>query len=89
MLDDILLERITLDSRVMVGKPVIRGTRLTVEYILKLLVSGATFTEILDEYPELTDDDIRPCILFATKTMETTTFLPLKGERKHCPTFSS
>jgi len=45
-----LLERITLNPRVMVGKPVIRGTRLTVEYILNLLAHGATEAEILQEY---------------------------------------
>jgi uncharacterized protein (DUF433 family) len=77
MLDDDLLERITLDPHVMVGKPVIRGTRLTVEYILKLLASGATITDILDEYHGLTLDDIRACLLFATKALETTTFMPL------------
>lgn len=45
-----LLERITLNPNVMVGKPVIRGTRLTVEYILGLLAHGATTAEILQEY---------------------------------------
>ncbi|MDZ4719064.1 MAG: DUF433 domain-containing protein [Roseiflexaceae bacterium] len=77
MIDDILLERITLDPRIMVGKPVIRGTRLTVEYILKLLAAGATTMEIRAEYPNLDDDDIRACLLFATKALETTTFMPL------------
>jgi uncharacterized protein (DUF433 family) len=77
MPDDNLLDRITLDSRVMVGKPVIRGTRLTVEYILKLLASGATVADILDEYQGVTSEDIRACLLFATKALETTTFMPL------------
>ncbi len=77
MQDDALLERITLDPRVMVGKPVIRGTRLTVEYMLKLLASGATIADILDEYHGLTPDDIRACLLFATRALETTTFMPL------------
>lgn len=77
MPDDDLLERITLDPHVMVGKPVIRGTRLTVEYTLKLLASGATISDILDEYHGVTPDDIRACLLFATKALETTTFMPL------------
>ncbi|MBP1468701.1 DUF433 domain-containing protein [Candidatus Chloroploca sp. M-50] len=77
MQDDALLERITLDPRVMVGKPVIRGTRLTVEYMLKLLASGATIADILDEYHGLTPDDIRACLLFATRALEATTFMPL------------
>jgi uncharacterized protein (DUF433 family) len=70
MLDNALLERITLDPHVMIGKPVIRGTRLTVEYILKLLASGATIADILDEYQGLTHEDIRACLLFATKSVK-------------------
>ena len=50
MQEEQLLERITLNPQVMVGKPVIRGTRLTVEYILSLLAHGASTDEILDEY---------------------------------------
>ena len=49
MKDEQLLERITVNPKVMVGKPVIRGTRLTVEYILNLLAHGATIEEILRE----------------------------------------
>jgi len=58
-----LLGRITVDPKVMVGKPVIRGTRLTVEYILGLLAHGATVEEILQEYPGLSREDIQACIL--------------------------
>ena len=72
-----LLERITLDPRVMVGKPVIKGTRLTVEYILNILAHGATVAEIIGEYTGLTPDDIRACLLFATKSLESTAFVPL------------
>jgi len=50
----------------MVGKPVIQGTRLTVEFILNLLAHGATAKEILTEYNGLTQDDIQACILFAS-----------------------
>jgi uncharacterized protein (DUF433 family) len=77
MKDQELLERITVDPKVMVGKPVIRGTRLTVEFILNLLAHGATAKEILTEYNGLTQDDIQACILFATKSLESTTFMPL------------
>lgn len=75
-----LLERITVNPKVMVGKPVIKGTRLTVEYILGLLAHGATFEEILQEYPGLTREDIQACLLFATKSLESTVFMPLTGE---------
>ena len=75
-----LLERITLDPQVMVGKPVIKGTRLTVEYILNLLAHGATVAEILEEYDGLVQEDIRACLLFAARSLNDTTFLPLLAE---------
>lgn len=75
-----LLERITLNPKVMVGKPVIRGTRLTVQYILGLLAHGANIEEILKEYEELTREDILACLLFATESLESTTFMPLQVE---------
>ncbi len=77
MTEQQLLERITLDAKVMVGKPIIRGTRLTVEYILNLLAHGATVTEILEEYKGLTPEDIRACLLFATKSLASISFMPL------------
>jgi uncharacterized protein (DUF433 family) len=80
MTDKQLLERVTVDPKVMVGKPVIRGTRLTVEYILNLLAHGATVTEILDEYDGLVAEDIQACLLFATKSLESTAFMPLALE---------
>ncbi len=60
-----LLDHIAVDEKVMVGQPVIRGTRLTVKYILNLLSHGATIAAILGEYDGLTNDDIQACILFA------------------------
>lgn len=63
MRDEQLLERIVVNPRVMTGKPVIRGTRLTVEYILNLLAHGATVEEILQEYDGLTREDILACVL--------------------------
>jgi len=63
-----LLERITLNPKVMVGKPVIKGTRLTVEYILGLLAHGATSAEILQEYEGLSEEDIQACLIFAAKS---------------------
>ena len=71
-----LLNRITLNPKIMVGKPVIKGTRLTVEYILGLLAHGATIPEILDEYDGLAEEDIQACLLFATKSLESTVFMP-------------
>ncbi len=60
-----LLERITLNPKVMDGKPVIKRTRLTVEYVLGLFAHGASAAEILAEYEGLTSDDLQACFLFA------------------------
>jgi len=77
MTDQELLNRIMINPKVMVGKPVIRGTRLTVEFILNLLAHGAMIEEIIREYQGLKAEDIRACILFATKSLEDTVFMPL------------
>jgi uncharacterized protein (DUF433 family) len=72
-----LLERIELNPLIMTGKPVIQGTRLTVEYILKLLANGATIPEIIEEYQGLTEQDIYACLLFASQSLSDTSFMPL------------
>ncbi len=77
MNDEELLQRIVVDPKVMTGKPVIRGTRLTVDYILNCLAHGGTEGEILSEYEGLTKEDIQACLLFATKALKDTDFLPL------------
>jgi uncharacterized protein (DUF433 family) len=77
MTEQQLLERITLNPEVMAGKPVIKGTRLTVEYVLNLLPHGATVAEILEEYQGLTPEDFQACLLFAKKFLADTTFVPL------------
>ena len=77
MSDQQLLERITLNPKVMTGKPVIRGTRLTVEFVLNLLAHGATIADIVQEYNGLAPEDIQACFLFAAKTLENTDFMPL------------
>ena len=81
MTDQQLLQRITLNPDVMVGKPVIRGTRLTVEYILNLLGHGDTITDILEEYEGLTAGDIQACLLFASRSLESTDFLLVATEQ--------
>jgi uncharacterized protein (DUF433 family) len=65
-----LLHRITIDSQICNGKPVIRGKRITVHTILEYLSAGDSPDDILREYPSLTRDDIRACLEFATALME-------------------
>ncbi len=77
MTDEQLLERIVCDPQIMAGKPVIRGTRLTVDFILNLLAHGMTEEEIRQEYPDLNKEDIQACLLFATKALKDTDFMPL------------
>ena len=77
---DQLLERIALDPKVVEGKPVIKGTRITVQYVLGLLAKGSTIEGILDEYEGLTKDDILACLLYASETLENTSFMPLVTE---------
>ena len=80
MKDEELLARVTIDPKIMVGKPVIKGTRLTVDFILNLLAHGATMDEITAEYQGVTEKDIQACFLFATKALEDASFVPLEME---------
>ena len=63
-------ERISADPAVMMGKPCIRGTRLTVELILRKLSAGRAFADLLDAYPQLTDADIKAALAFAADYMQ-------------------
>ena len=58
-------DRIEINPKVMLGKPVVRGTRITVELILRKLGEGASEHELLEAYPRLTGDDIRAAITYA------------------------
>ena len=62
-----LIKRITINADVCHGKPTIRNMRYPVEMIMELLSSGMTWKEIMDDYPAIVEDDIRACLLYATK----------------------
>lgn len=72
------LEHIELNPKIMRGKPVIKGTRLTVQYILNLLANGETIDEITKEYEGITREDILACLLYASEAIDNTTFIPLE-----------
>jgi uncharacterized protein (DUF433 family) len=76
--DEKLLKRIVINPKVMVGKPVIRNTRLTVEYVLNRLAHGDTFELILSEYEGLQREDLNACILFAAKNLENSAIYSLE-----------
>jgi len=77
---DELLKRISVNPKVMLGKPVIHGTRLTVEFILGVLAQGDTIENILAEYPDLVKEDIQACLLFASRSLQDVDFMPLSVE---------
>lgn len=62
-----LLQRISVDPHVCFGKPCIRGTRIWVSLVLDLLAGGMSFEEVLAEYPQLTDEDIRAAIAYGAR----------------------
>ncbi|MDR0843813.1 MAG: DUF433 domain-containing protein [Tannerella sp.] len=66
MINQLLLNRITMDTGVCNGKPVIRGMRFTVSQMLELVASGMTFDEILADYPYINREDISACLLYAS-----------------------
>jgi uncharacterized protein (DUF433 family) len=70
-------ERIAVDPQVLVGKPVIKGTRLAVEFILELLAGGWTLDQILMNYPGVTIEDIRACIAYAREVLQEERVFPL------------
>ena len=72
-------DRIDIDPEVMLGKPVIRGTRITVELLLLKLSEGTTETDLLDAYPHLTPEDIRAAIPYAADTVAGDSRAPRKS----------
>lgn len=63
-------ERIELNPDVLVGKPIVRGTRIAVEFVVELLASGWSIDQILQEYDHLTVEDIRACLRYASEMLK-------------------
>lgn len=72
--------RITANKEILGGKPIIKGTRMSVEFILELLASGVTEDEILQDYPHITKDDIRACLEYAAHALKNEVFLELETQ---------
>ena len=70
-------DRIVVDPEILVGKPVIKGTRLAVEFIIGLLAQGWNEADILRNYPGLTRQDIQACLAYAATVLETERVYPL------------
>lgn len=70
-------DRINVDPKVLVGKPVIRGTRIAVEFLIDLLAEGWTREQILKNYPQLTPDDIQAALRYAAESLKQEHVYPL------------
>jgi uncharacterized protein (DUF433 family) len=65
-----LLDRIVVDPDILVGKPVIKGTRVPVYLIVELVAAGMTAKQIIKEYPQLKEEDVKAALLYASKLVE-------------------
>ena len=78
-------DRIVIDEAILTGNPVIKGTRLAVEFIIDLLAHGWSETVILENYPGIVVEDIRACLAYASATLhaEKVYSLPTRLQRNH------
>lgn len=79
-MDNPLLERIVHDPDVMVGKPVIRGTRIPVELIVRMVAQGIPQHEVLTEYPRLQSDDIQAALFYAAAVIANESVFPITSK---------
>jgi len=63
-------DRITVDPKILVGKPVVKGTRISVEFVVDLLGRGWTTEQVLGEYDHLTPEDIQACLAYASDVLK-------------------
>jgi uncharacterized protein (DUF433 family) len=70
-------ERILVDQKILVGKPVIRGTRISVEFVVDLLAQGWTEAQILDSYPGISREDILACLKYASEILKSERVYPV------------
>ena len=74
----VLSDLIVVDSKILTGKPVVRGTRIAVELVVELLAEGWSHAQILVSYPHLTEDDIRACLAYASELLREEKVYPLR-----------
>ena len=73
-----LLSRITINPKVMVGKPTIRGMRITVEQILRALAGGVTVNELLQDYPDLEQEDLQAVFAYVANLVDEEQVFPVE-----------
>jgi uncharacterized protein (DUF433 family) len=72
------MERITVNPKILGGKPIIKGTRISVEFILNLIASNVPEEEILTDYTHLTREDIQACLQYAARSLKNEIYLELE-----------
>jgi uncharacterized protein (DUF433 family) len=72
-------DRIAVDPTILVGKPVIKGTRLSVEFVVGLLAQGWSETDVLNNYPGLTHEDVLACLEYASEALRAEKVFPVRG----------
>ena len=76
MATDVLLDRITADPKVLAGKPVVRGTRISVDLVIDLLLRVAAGEQVLEQYDHLTMDDVHACLAYAREVLQSERVYP-------------
>lgn len=76
-----MMKRIVSNPNILGGKPIIQGTRLSVDFILNLLASGASEKEILNDYQHITLEDIHACLAFAANSLKNDIYLELESAK--------
>ena len=77
-----LQKRIVINPNIMVGKPVIKGTRIPVDMIVRLLAQGMTIKEILEDYPNLMKEDIKAALIYAADLTEGEDVFPMLSKKE-------
>lgn len=72
-------DRIEINPEILAGKPVVRGTRLSVDFLLGLMAEGWTEQEIVEEYPGLTRDDLLACLAYAVEILRSEKVFPVQA----------
>lgn len=72
-------DKIEIDSEIAFGKPVVKGTRLTVEFLIDLLAQGWSEQEVLDNYPTITKEDLLACLSYARELLQEERVYPIKA----------
>lgn len=73
------MSRITVNPKILGGKPIIKRTRISVELVLNLLASGASEDEIMEDYPHISKEDLRACLRYAATALKNEVYLSLES----------